>query len=178
MIVIFSLSPPDSLPCNKKTKLDNTNALATIASLRQNNKLVWFDFRDSSGSTQFEVLPFCDLYLKKQLLKDYSQYRQKLYGNHLFTDYIHRQYNISDDYEEKYFPLPPSFDHKLSLSRSPSLLNFRGGTNLSLTSHLLTDKLEKFIPIPHRAAWRSPLTARPIDMLATFNTNYGRRTIA
>jgi hypothetical protein len=70
-------------------------------------RLVWFDTRDSAGTTQFSVLPFCRKYLKKQLYKDKTAYAQisKLYGGRLFTDFYHRRFFVCDS-EAKRDPLP------------------------------------------------------------------------
>ena len=56
---------------------DNSTVLdpagRTIAFLedarRYADKIIWFDSSDSTGVTHFELLPYVDLYLKKQLLK-------------------------------------------------------------------------------------------------------------
>jgi len=157
---------------------DHRSALSTITSLKKNNKVVWFDFRDSAGNTQFEVLPYVDLYLKKQLLKDFALYRQTLYGNRLFTDYIHKKLNVYDSYNEPCHPLPLKLEHKVGLSWNPGLLDFRGGIKPALAWHLLTDFLEHSFSIPHQMSWRSPNSPRPFNMLSNFNTNYARRTVA
>jgi len=79
-------------------------------------KIVWLDDNDSTGVTHFELLPFIDLYLKKQLLKDKTQYKKPLYGDRLFTDYYHKEYGIVDEtiYQSK--PLDLSLAHKVQLS--------------------------------------------------------------
>lgn len=41
---------------------------------RHTGKLIWFDAADSSGSQDFPVLPFVDVFLKKQILKDKDYY--------------------------------------------------------------------------------------------------------
>ena len=51
---------------------DFINYLSTLkASV---GKLIWFDADDSSGTTQFPVIPFVDAFVKKQVLKDISYY--------------------------------------------------------------------------------------------------------
>jgi len=142
------------------------------------DRLLWFDWRDSTGSTSFEVMPYVDSYLKKQLLKDRSLYRQKFYGNRIYTDYIHHHFNISDDYSENQSPLPDKYQSKLGISWNPGLLDFRGGTNSTLLTQRLTDSLASIFGGSARFRWNHPNSQRPHNMLALFNTNYARQTIA
>jgi hypothetical protein len=57
---------------------------------------VWFDARDSAGNCQFDVLPYVDTYLKRQIYKDRSVYRRKLYYGRLYSDYYDRERNLKD----------------------------------------------------------------------------------
>ena len=38
-----------------------------IKAKKRVNKVIWFDTSDSTSVTHFEVMPFIDLYLKKQI---------------------------------------------------------------------------------------------------------------
>ena len=58
------------------------------------NKLIWFDSSDSTSVTHFEVMPFVDLYLKKQILKNINLYKTNFYGGRLFTDFYNKKYNF------------------------------------------------------------------------------------
>ena len=60
-------------------------------------KLIWFDSRDSAGKCQFDVLPFVDRYLKRQLYRDRSIYLKRLYGGRLYSDYYAKRDGIRDD---------------------------------------------------------------------------------
>ena len=153
-------------------------ALKQISALASQTKTIWFDFRDSTGNTQFEVLPYIDLYLKKQLLKDTSLYQQSFYGNRVYTDYIHSKFGINDSYNDSCRPLQSQYKHKLGISWSPGLLDFRGGVNSVLAFHLLTDKLESFSKLNHSIKWQNTASDKPYNMLALFNTNYKRDTVA
>ena len=59
-----------------KTATDvNGDFINYLSNLRANvGKLIWFDADDSSGTTQFPVIPFVDTFVKKQVLKDKSYY--------------------------------------------------------------------------------------------------------
>ncbi len=150
-----------------------------INSLRHSTtRVYWFDFRDSTGNTQFEVLPYVDLYLKKQLLRDFSLYTSQLYGNRVYTDYLHRVRGVNDDYTEPFTPLLPQFHTKLKISWNPGLLDFRGGLRRRLIMQLLTDRLEAATHLSHHITWQDPTSYRPYNMLARFNTAYQRQTVS
>ena len=52
-----------------------------LQTIRESSKMVlWCDTSDSTGTTQFEVLPYVDRYLKKQIYKDMSIYTRKVWG--------------------------------------------------------------------------------------------------
>jgi hypothetical protein len=48
------------------------NCLVTLK--RSVNKLIWFDATDSSGTSDFDLIPYVDVFLKKQVLKDINGY--------------------------------------------------------------------------------------------------------
>ena len=153
-------------------------ALKQISWFRSKTKIIWFDFRDSTGNTQFEVLPYVHLYLKKQLLRDLKLYQQPLYGNRVYTDHIHKKFGVTDSYEEPCTTLNPEYENKLGISWNPGLLDFRGGVNSVLAFHLITDRLESFSKNKHLIEWKNPISDRPHNMLALFSTNYKRDTVA
>ena len=88
--------------------------------------LIYFDNADSTGQFHSEVLPYVDIYFKKQLLKDRSLYTKYLFGKRLFTDFYARNYNlcnkseykIGDEYISK-------FKNKIALSWNFALKDYR-----------------------------------------------------
>lgn len=50
---------------------------------RSTSKLIWFDASDSSGSSDFPLIPFVDIFLKKQILKDLNYYTNPKENNEL-----------------------------------------------------------------------------------------------
>ncbi|PIT98250.1 MAG: hypothetical protein COT71_01760 [Candidatus Andersenbacteria bacterium CG10_big_fil_rev_8_21_14_0_10_54_11] len=153
--------------------------LQLIAAIRKRiGTAIWFDFRDSTGNTQFEVLPYVDRYLKKQLLADRTLYQRTYYGNRIYTDFIHRTFGIDDDYQEHCQPLNPRQSHKLGISWNPGLLDFRGGTKIRLAWHRASDSAMTGWHKGPLIRWCSPAAPRPVNMLATFNTAYNRCTVA
>jgi hypothetical protein len=85
--------------------------LEVLARLRDKyDKIVWFDDGDGAGSTSFDVLPFVDLYWKKQLFRDRDLYRRSLYGKQLYTDYYHRRHGVFDDPPRYRLPISSQAD--------------------------------------------------------------------
>jgi len=85
---------------------------------KQSNKIVWFDTSDSCGSCQFQVLPFVDKYLKKQLYKDFSLYQRGVWGNRIFFEYYHNTFGVADDKigAERQCLLKDEYAYKIGLS--------------------------------------------------------------
>lgn len=69
-----------------------------LSTLRRNsNVLVWLDTADSTGTCMFDVLPYVDYYLKKQLLVDLSQYKHPVWGERIWCEYYHKLLAIADN---------------------------------------------------------------------------------
>ncbi len=79
-------------------------------------KIVWFDLRDSAGTTQFEVLPYVDLYLKKQLYNDIELYKNRFYGGRIYCDYYHKNFKVRDDDNYKLITLNDVYKKKILLA--------------------------------------------------------------
>ncbi|MFZ2654381.1 MAG: glycosyltransferase [Victivallales bacterium] len=71
-------------------------------------KILWFDTTDSTWCTQFEVMPYVDLFLKSQVFKDRSQYLKRFRTGRIFTDYFDDLYKTGE--KEENFPLPSQND--------------------------------------------------------------------
>jgi hypothetical protein len=148
-----------------------TDHLALLERLRQRYAFIlWFDNRDSAGNTQFEVLPFVDRYCKKQLFRDRRLYRRHLYQNRAFTDYIHREYGLTDALAETPdVPLQDAFAAKLTVSWNLAYADYR---SLSRAGRLINIVRASFDP-EFCANER-----RPIDVHARFRTSFSHDTIA
>lgn len=146
-------------------------------------KLIWFDTADSTGSTQFELLPYLDRYLKKQMLKDKTLYRLEYAIENYAADYFYRKYSIDDPYWKHpppYFPLPDDQLHKLGLSWNIGMYPIRGGAPKSCAYlyALMRDVCELYIGTPHFSPVGNPDGKRDIDLLGLFGTNYKSVTIS
>ncbi len=69
------------------------------------NMLVWLDTADSTGTCMFDVMPYVDLYFKKQLLKNTKDYCRDIYGTRTFCEYYHKMLYVEDEtITERYYP--------------------------------------------------------------------------
>lgn len=83
------------------------------------NRLIWLDTADSTGTALFDVLPYVDKYLKKQLLVDKSLYEKPIWGGQrLFCEYYRELYKLGDEKvdEHDYECLQKDYVDKLGLS--------------------------------------------------------------
>lgn len=79
-------------------------------------KVIWADVTDSTGATQFRVLPYVDRYWKKQLLKNARLYEQNYYDARIYTDYYQKNFHLPMESDFTVEPLDPKDEHKLSVS--------------------------------------------------------------
>ena len=162
-----------------KSEAEKGRSLDVLEQLKRDiGRVVWFDVRDSSGNTQFEVLPFVDRYLKRQLLRDRSRYAEALYGNRVYTDYFHRRFGTVDSYEEAHCPLRPEDEAKLGISWNLGLGDTRGGGSLAHAWCRLRDGVEPGLRLSHSIPLTRWQTPRDVDLVALFQTTYERSTIA
>ncbi|MFW9898242.1 MAG: hypothetical protein ACFFDO_03160 [Candidatus Thorarchaeota archaeon] len=94
--------------------------------------LIYFDNGDGTGHTQFEVLPYVDRYLKKQILKDRSLYLQFLYKKRLFTDFYKKKYNLKPEgTTTKLHPINSKYEHKVGLSWNFAYRDYRPSNEIN-----------------------------------------------
>ncbi|MFA6290428.1 MAG: glycosyltransferase [Victivallales bacterium] len=74
----------------------------------ENLKIYWFDTTDSTWCTQFEVMPYVDLFLKSQVFKDRRQYLKRFRTGRMFTDYFDDLYKTGE--KDESFPLASEND--------------------------------------------------------------------
>lgn len=110
--------------------------------------VLWFDISDSTGTPQFEVLPYVDGYYKNQILRDKKLYFNNYYRTRVFSDYYHKKFGISDDAQTgREFPLNPIYINKIHVSWNPGL-NDHGlcGNSYSLQGDCISH-MRKYLPL-------------------------------
>ena len=131
-ILILISKPTQKIIDEKNTSTKNNNALLEyLSEIRSEvKKIIWFDNSDSSSVTNFEVMPFVDIYLKKQILINKSLYNSNFYGGRIFTDFYHKKFRIIDKKEFiNNFPLKKKYENKLRLSWNIGLGNIHNSFN-------------------------------------------------
>ena len=139
-------------------------------------KKIWFDNSDSTSTTNFELMPYVDVYLKKQILKDRSLYKKEFYGGRIFTEYYNKKFKISDDQTiEKSFRLQNNYNKKLKLGWNIGL----GNVHISFSYiHEIIRKLfptSNFFKYPKNFV--SINSQKDIDFFFRGSVNYNLNTI-
>ena len=169
-----------------RTKEIRANQLDFVKSVRDKaKKVIWFDFHDSSGCASFELLPYVDKYLKKQLLVNKDLYRQSHILDRYDAEYFYQKYKTKDSLwsQQQYEQLPrleKKYEHKLGLNWNIGMYPIRGGATLSVPYlfSIISELSEKVFNTPHFLVKKNPISNRDIDMLALFGIGYRLQTIA
>lgn len=123
--------------------------------------LIWFDTNDSTGNTQFEVLPYVNSYLKKQLLKNKTLYTRKYYGDTIYIDYYARNYDLKGSMIS--FPLDLKYKQKINISWNYGLSDYRFSNQITRIFNSFSRKMNlKYI---------KPSLSRRILLNANFSAN-------
>lgn len=134
---------------------------------------IWFDTADSSGTTQFKVLPFVKGYYKNQLLKDRKGYCKTYYGSRVFTDFYHKQFGIVDD-EAFFTDCSASAE---DLSKIGLSWNFGMGDYGPRAKNFA--RIRKLIPFikSYSMHFAAPYQSRSIALTCRLGRSHGRPTI-
>lgn len=140
-------------------------------------KVIWCDISDSTGTTQFKVLPYVDVYTKGQLLKDKSQYQKEYYSGRIFGDFYH-QMGIEDDIvTEKHlvFPLDKNFDKKLTLGWNSGFATYSHyGPYYNFYNYKYFNLK---LPISYPLEWTKAHSKREIPISCRIGAGYKRKTM-
>lgn len=102
-------------------------------------KIIWFDAADSSGSADFTLIQYVDVFLKKQLLKDKTYYTSQHSNNDLR---IWLNTPKPEKPNHPFNPCPSDQLHKLKLGWNLGLNDYRYfGYKLSRLSNFLSYRL-------------------------------------
>ncbi len=145
------------------------------------DRIAFFDDSDGAGCTRFDVLPYVDLYLKKQLLKNREDYRRQLYGRQWFSDYYHRIHGVTDEQTHGRATLPAGAPldkirvaWNLGVGSFPVQANMaRAGVALARYGGVRSGFLAYRQPLRYRAENRETY-----DVLARFGVPKSRSSVA
>lgn len=123
----------------------------------QCNTLVWLDTADSTGTARFEIMPYVDLYLKKQLLVDRETYYRPVWGGRIYCEYYHLAYDLEDPTlsDAGYATLERKYLHKLKVSWNVGLADLFTQNRYVAYARPHTYTIPRF---------RSPTATRRIDV--------------
>jgi len=144
---------------------------------RYATRIVWFDISDSTGTTQFRVLPYVDRYCKGQVLRDRTRYRERHYGSRVFADFAHHQFGVCDsDAGPAHLNHAPTDDElvKVVVGWNSGLAHYGAvGVRLGKLWHAVP-----WMPRWYPVRWTPPECARTIAVSCRIGTRYDRNTIA
>ena len=177
--ILLLISKPVLSLLNEKSPVikENDPTLMFIKCARQYaSKIIWLDNSDSTTVTHFELLPFIDYYLKKQLLKDKSLYSKEMVGGRIFTDYYHKKFNLLDNMDfDQVYPLDNKFINKVGLAWNIGLCD---AYNAFTKKDLIRRKLFRSIPFKYHNKFISPNNVRISDFFIRTSFNLSRKLIA
>lgn len=135
------------------------------------NMLVWMDTADSTGTCMFDVMPYVDLYFKKQLLKDTKDYCRDVYGSRTFCEYYHNLLDVEDDtITQRYYPhTEEKHLHKLRVAWNVGIGDLFAITPIQLIIHpysvsipeFISPDTERTLDVQYRGSGYSPLAGYP-----------------
>jgi len=119
-----------------------------LESLRKRyNTLIFFEDNAGCESEYFDILPYFDLYFKKQVFKDKSLYFKPIYGNKLFTQYYFERFNVEMN------PLPDQLPQPVD---EIQLKKLRLAWNLGLGNYHSDHLFNKIHRFPKLFKWVGP----------------------
>lgn len=142
-------------------------------------RVIWFDTTDSTGATQFNVMPFVDAYYKAQLLKDRQLYKRIFRGYRIYTEYYANRYKVKDE-QRKEMAMETSLKdedmHKLHLSWNSAMNDW--GSYAFLYGRLLA-KLRTSLPLGtnYTARFIETKKERKQDISARIGITYSKSAI-
>jgi len=146
---------------------------------KRNSNIVWFDLRDSAGTTQFEVMPYVKKYLKGQIYKDIKNYSKPMYGGRYYTNYYFLNYQVSDQDIYKMTLLDSIYYKKLDLSWNIGALRYdlRFSNLYKIASY--SKVIHKFLTHNNFTKYNTyKFFKKKYRVNAIYNNNFDRESVA
>lgn len=141
-------------------------------------KIIWFDTTDSTWSTQFEILPYVDQYLKNQIFKDKKQYLIKYRTGRIFTDFFEKIYKVGETEYEYLIPEENQLD-KIDIGWSSCFENYNE-SRFSIPTKL-SNKLDPLICNISTGSFKinftDPNSKRNNDITSRFGLSHSRKSV-
>lgn len=177
-ILCLISKPTYGLSGETKAHFDETGSIVQLLQKARGRagKIIWMDDSDSSTVTHFELLPYIDLYLKKQVFRDKALYKKRFYGGRIFSDYYHEKFGIEDaNPYQQFFPLDDADWNKVQVSWNIGLGDMRNAfTWRNIVGRFAPDMSK----IDYDVSFIDPGNERPVDLFLRTSANLSRETIA
>ena len=168
-IVMMAFHHSTSDFCTKTSAEERAEILKQIKA--QCKTLVWLDTADSTGTCMFDVMPYVDLYFKKQVLKNQIDYCRDVYGARTFCEYYHKLLDIEDEtITKRYYPhTDKQYLHKLRVAWNVGIGDLYAVRPIQLILHPYSVTKPKFISpnnerqldVQYRGSGYSPVAGYP-----------------
>ena len=150
----------------------------------KNKNIIWFDMRDSAGTTQFEVLPFVKKYVKKNgIFRNLDLYNNDLKGGRYYTDYYINKYNLKDNVEYETSKLDFKYKNKLIMGWNIGVEDYFDFINFTRFHYLyefinfkVFNKRTYSFLLKNYQEWKQDNNKKKINTV--MNTSYNRNSIS
>lgn len=150
----------------------------------KNKNIIWFDMRDSAGTTQFEVLPFVKKYVKKNgIFRNLDLYNNNLKGGRYYTDYYINKYNLKDNVEYETSKLDFKYKNKLIMGWNIGVEDYFDFINFTRFHYLyefinfkVFNKRTYSFLLKNYQEWKQDNNKKKINTV--MNTSYNRNSIS
>ena len=144
---------------------------------KSNNKIIWFDTTDSTGTLQSDILPIVDSYAKSQLLKNKNRYTERIYGGRVHSQYYKDTAGVIDQNNESTAinkPVEKDSLSKLKISWNSGLADYStyGPLMMRIYKSIHWSKLLRYRPEPNLSNAK-----RDNDLSARFGISYSRASV-
>ena len=173
----------DYIILNSRYFENSKNLAEDIKFISEKNKnIIWWDMRDSAGTTQFEIMPYVKKYVKKQIYKDMNIYCNTLYGGRYYSDYYHRNFSINDKEKYSSVNLKKEYFDKIVLAWNIGVSDIFEYTNLfSYLNKFKVTFLSNYLDYENfkfkeKLKFKTQ-NFKKIDILSKMNLNISRRSV-
>ncbi len=164
-VVIISRVFKEWQSIKSRTPQSEAALIAYLTDLKKTvKKIVWYDRTDSTGSTDFPIIQYVDVFLKNQVLKDVNYYTQNN-GAKSVRAWI-ADSNKLEDHFKIYFPCPADQLYKIKVGWNLGHVNYKLFSSSKV--HRLTGNYLFAAPKVYE-----PSTDRKLDFSLRGNLDYG-----
>ena len=138
-------------------------------------KVIWFDTTDSTGTLQAEMMPVVDKYMKAQLLRNKTHYKQRIYSGRKHSEYYFQTTGTVDSNKDAINkPISNNDVAKLGISWNSGLADYStyGPLKMGLYRRTHLPYLLRYSNSPAGNA-----QTRTKDLSARFGISYSRETV-